>query len=493
MLAWITPIMSGNTQEELQTAHNAATRCIRTECYRSRTEITYHDITTALTWLWMDELNEEKTALETQVRLRVLYKTSPIPRGVTEDEALATVKNMVEDLCERNWGRTILMLNTRTDAANSTKVKEWLDAQEEWISINSTPAISSQTHKVNIYKHTPFGEGSSKQVYVILNNLNTPAVLFKLSALLMLQENKFRNDTEAFAQEWLTGNGDRINNWVKAYYENYKKNRAKREREEALAALETSMQQDKTEQFREKIANVQRQIESYLDEIARLNEEMNKTKGEYLLYALENTEDKTKELRAFLESCGEKLTGLRFDSNRLYFAYRTELMYYEPELLQRYFDSTRSNCVTNASDAIKQLLKDIFINKKYKVMIESGAYIDLSNDRIAYIDPMNITHKPVIGIPNPHHRHYNCWGDNAPSITKALIDNDYIAAITIAFAAMSGINISDTAVLSKFIDSDIRYTYKNTPFLKDTETGELISVAEYERRYRDNASNETNE
>jgi len=376
MLTWITPIMSGNTQEELQTAHNTAQRYMRTECYRSRTEITYNDITTALTWLWMNSLNEEKTELKQQERLRVLYKTAPIQRGIPEDEALTHVKAIVEDLCARDWNRTILMLNTRTDATNSAKVKEWLDAQEEWISINSTPVISSPTHKVNIYKHVSFGVCSRKQVYIILNNLNTPAVLFKLSALIMLQENKFKNDTEAFAQEWLTGNGDKINSWVKTYYEDFKKNRDKKEREEALAALETSMQQDKTEQFRDRITAIQNNINSYLDEITRLNEEMNKAKGEYLLYTLENTEEKTKELREFLESCGEKLTGLRFESNRLYFSYRTELMYYEPELLQRYFDSTRSNCVTDASDAIKQLLKDIFINKKYKVMIESGAYLD---------------------------------------------------------------------------------------------------------------------
>lgn len=354
MLTWITPIMSGNVQEELQEAYNNTCRNIRTECYRSRTEITYDHITTAFSWIWMHELNEEKTELVPQNRIRLLYTTMPIPRGVAEDEALETIRQKMEYLCSRNWNKTVLMLNTRTDAANSAKVKEWFDAQEDWTSINSTQVISSGTHKVNIYKRTMPVEMSSKQVYVILNNLNTPSVLYKLAATIMLQENKFGNDTAALAQEWLTGNGERVNDWIKAYYKNYKETKAEREREQALAALEEGMQQDKTNYFRNKIEDLQREINSYLIEIARINEDMNKVKGEYLLYTLENTENKTKELREFLKSCGDKLSGLQFESstNRLHFVYKTELIYYEPELLQRYFDSTRPNCVKHVSAAI---------------------------------------------------------------------------------------------------------------------------------------------
>lgn len=97
------------------------------------------------------------------------------------------------------------------------------------------------------------------------------------------------------------------------------------------------------------------------------------------------------------------------------------------------------------------------------------------------------------GIPNPHHKYYNCWGDNQSNIVRALVDKDYITAITTAFAATSGLNISDTAVMEKFVNDELPYRYSDTPCLKNTATGELITINTYKRRFEDNASNETNE
>ena len=54
---------------------------------------------------------------------------------------------------------------------------------------------------------------------------------------------------------------------------------------------------------------------------------------------------------------------------------------------------------------------------------------------------------------------------------------------------MGGLNLTDTPVMEKFIQRELR-EYKETPCIKDVATGEVISIHEFERRY--NASTQTN-
>ena len=140
-------------------------------------------------------------------------------------------------------------------------------------------------------------------------------------------------------------------------------------------------------------------------------------------------------------------------------------------------------------------MKDIFINRTKQLLIETGAIIYIERPNIGYKNPASIRTdvyalSAFSGIPNPHHHYYNCWGDNKPNIIRALTEHDYVLAITQVFAAMGGLNLTDTPVMEKFIRSELR-EYKVTPCIKDVATSEVITIQEYERRY--NASTQTNQ
>jgi len=490
MLTWVTPMLSGTAPHRLIEAYNRTNRRLYVDRYRSRTDVTHDHIATALSWFRLPKLENDEL-VQTEERRNILYATFPVPRGIAEEEAMPIMRAKLTHTLQKSHEIKIITFNTRSDAGNSAALKAWLEAQpESWTHLNvNTMLISAPTHKIDMYMHA----NENKRSYIILNNLDTPSVVFKIAAAIMMSMNKFGDDTEQFVQTWLTGDEEKICTLVDEYYKNYDEQRKQTERKTAIAELGKHMTQSRDDEFKRRMSQIETTIGQYLSEISTLNEDLNRVKGEYLLYTLENNNEKIKELETFFETCGSKLEYLHYSNNRLYFVYNTSLMYYEPELLNRYFESTRDNCVTTADPDIKQLLKEIFIDKKYTVLIESGAYLDINNARVMFFNPTDVIPMDELnGIANPHHKYYNCWGDNAPNITEAMINKDYITAISTVFAAMAGINISDTAVLSKFVQDELQ-RYNVIPFLKNTETGETITVDEYKRRYQDNASNAANQ
>ena len=489
MLAWLTEATIPAPPQLVQASRSAGRRSYINR-YRSRTEVTTDHILTAYAWLWLPVLVGDELSQVNEVSLG--YRTAPITRGIPEEEALENAKRVISDVIDGYYNFNVIMFNTGTAAAGSARLKSWLDEQENYRELDvATLVTTTATHKINIYKF----EYNGRVYYIVLNNLDTPTVVFKIATALMLDQNHFNDDTASFAETWLTGNADATYTKITEYYEAYTTAKRDRERNEALTELSKAMLTDKTNEFKERINSIQRQIESLFDEISNRNIELDKVKGEYLLYKLEDMEDKGEELRNFFASCGDKITHIHFHSNNLYLAYRTSLMYFEADMLNRYFESNRNNCVNSAPEHIQQLLIDVFLNNKYELLIESGAKLDIEYNRINFIDPTQLKHcvyTDLIGLPNPHHMYYNCWGDNTPLITRALMEKDFITGILQVFAAMSGLNIADSAVMEKFVQSEL-INYTDTKCLKDKETGEIITIRQYQRRYEDaHASAETN-
>ena len=491
---WITP-ETVTIPTELSNAIYANRRRLRKERYRSRTDVTDEHINEAFSWLRLKRITVNEAgdiALGELNNSHALYKTTPVPRGVSEDEALNICLNTITEISTNyNW-LNIVTFNTSTAAAGSEKLREWLDTQEAYRKLDIDAIVKTTVnHKIFIYHNRIDG----KDNYIILNNLDTPTVIFKIAAAIMLDMNYFTDNTQQFAEAWMNGNGNDICNLIQGYYEAFRANEALHKRKEAIEAVCKSMITDKSNSFKRRMSDIEDTIDRLFNDIATYNKQLNDIKGEYLLYTLTDDSAKANELRKFFETCDNKLSYINFNDSYLYIAYRTKLMYFEPELLKRYFESTRSNCINSAPKNKQQLIKDIFINNKYDLLIESGARLNLSENRIAYAEPLNFNNYDATtmqGIPNPHHRYYNCWGDNGPNITRALMEKDYITALTVTFAAMSGLNIADTAVMEKFVREELE-NYTRINCLQNKETGEIITIQEYYRRWTENASNEANE
>lgn len=494
MLAWVTPSQR-LIPNELANADNLSRRRMSIDRYRSRTEVTNEHINAAYAWLKLPVIKNTELIHHDYYDAFTLYRTIAVPRGIETQEASRIVRDAINQTIERDKILNIITLNTSTAAAASNCIKEFFDNSDIWNELDvRTLVTSAPTHKVNMYKHiTNDGTPYKRTTYVILNNLDTPSVIFKIATAIMLDLNLFKDDTEKFANAWLSGNADTVYNTVTNYYEEYKRNKALMERMKAIEMLGKNMGADRENEFRERIQSLENDISNIMTNLKNYTNRMNAVKGEYLLYKLEDDTKKTEELKTFFKTIGDKLHTVKYLDNKLIIIYKTKLVYFEPELLNRYFDSTRPNCVKRAAPHIQQLLKDIFLERKYNLLIESGACIYTRDNNITYVSPESYieTMSELIGIPNPHHKYYNCWGDNKPSIVQALINKDYITAISQIFAAISGLNIADTAVMERFVLDELG-TYTDTYCLEDKNTGEVITISDYKRRFED-ASDEANE
>ena len=181
-----------------------------------------------------------------------------------------------------------------------------------------------------------------------------------------------------------------------------------------------------------------------------------------------------------------------YNTNRklLRFVYETPLIYFDQNAYDIYARSTRPNMVTNATPEIKSLLDDIFVTHMIKMHFVSGVQLNMETGDIRYLDPYSTPDTVVDGLSNPHHKHFNCFGDNVSQLRQAVRNKDYVSAILQAESAIAGINIADATVFRKFVEDDLTYSI-TIPCLEVAATGERITIEEYIRRYN-NAPDQTN-
>lgn len=488
MATWLTPTMQ-NMPADLAHAYNAARRRTTLNRYRSRTDVTEDLITTAFSWMRLPKIFGE--TLEEPSTSYFKYSTRAIQRGIDAEQAKANAVESLNVFRNNPYYTQIVTFNTSTAAAASNAVKEMLDADPEYTELNvRTMLTSTPNHKIHVYRYC---DTDNRTMYVVLNNVDTPSVIFKLATAIMLDKDYFGNQetTEKFAEVWMTGNADAIFDIVAQYYKEYNENKQERELNAAINAMITNLTDAKKAQFEMDITQYQREIDQHYTDISILAQKLDEIKAKYLLQVTTNEDQKIVDLQQYFASCKDKISYMNAANNEITVIYKTPLIYFEESLLKPYFESARNNTVNTAPEWVQQLLKDIFIEKTYELQIESGITMNLKEKRFQYARVNSyIAVANLQGIPNPHHRYYNCWGDNQPRIHRALQEGNYLTAFLTAFAAMAGLNLSDTAVMDRFVKDEL-YEYESIPCLKNKETGEMITAQEYERRYR-NASDQTN-
>lgn len=191
-------------------------------------------------------------------------------------------------------------------------------------------------------------------------------------------------------------------------------------------------------------------------------------------------------LQVFLEGMGERLISVKIDEdNNFEIQLQQELLFYDEEIYRSCHlrESQRNNCRT---PWVFDMLDDIVLNKKLDLYLEETVRIDSNaNLYCRQKDNSSYRRRVKLGIPNPHHYYYNCWGDNASLITKAYHSANYVIMINQVISAVGGINFADGAVVSKFLrqlddlanSNDSSFSYN--PCLCDKETGRRFTIKEY--------------
>lgn len=483
MATWRTPATL-SVPTELNNALYATRRRLRINRYRSRTEVTEDHIIAAFSWAKLARLENNELTQPTDT---INYIVKAVQRGADPEVVKQDVLTYLNNVITGSNYHEIITFNTATAATASEAIKAEIDTNPGFAELDVVPMVTSTpNHKIHIYKATT---DYGKRMYLILNNVDNVTVLFKIAAAIMLDTGWFKEDMVA---AWMSGSGNDIITAITNYYKEYNDTKKDREFNNALKSIVNNIVNAKKNIFEAEINRYQEDIRNYYDYIRTATEKLNDVKGRYLLQLTLDEDQKLTDLQKFIENCKENVGFLKANDNVITIVYKTPLIYFDETLLKPYYDSHRDNVINLSAPWKQQLLKDIFFEKKYTLLIESSIAMNLQSARFQYVPVGNyIQSSETAGIPNPHHKYYDCWGDNESTIFRALQDADYVTAFTTAFAAMASINLSDTAVVNKFVAQEID-DYYAVPCLKDNNTGEIITFSEYGRRYN-NASNETNE
>lgn len=212
---------------------------------------------------------------------------------------------------------------------------------------------------------------------------------------------------------------------------------------------------------------VQREIQQYINEIERLNNQIgdylrNKADKEIRLLGLETkiaqeeTED-SEIMEYFL--CNNKLVLEQVTNTYMEFACMDYLTYFDEEMAKQMIDNKRSyvyrpngRMCNNfiKEDDMKKLMYAIFIDQTMRIKMCCAYRLDL-NGNVEGLSRYTYGYEFRECTPNTHIDKYSCMGNYSRTINQLLRNHDYIGAIEQCIASCKSINFADSPVMQEFM------------------------------------------
>ena len=467
---------------ELDAAIRTAHRRTALNIYRSRLNFDNEFIYTAFSWLWLPIITDN-TVRDTNASFR--FRTQALTRG---DAAQATDEAYRFYTSIRNLdGYSLTIFNSVNNSQAATMLTERFLQEERIQQLNVRPVITlNVNHSIKM-----FTDNAGR--YFVISNQYTHELMFKLSAVMLNAYTPFDEEyRSALAQAYLSGTADNVINAIGNRYADIVRLRQETRMVQAIENLTLNLDAGELQRIENNIRDKEETIRQAYSQIDLLYANLRELQAQYVLKLTEDTSAAEEQLKTFLMSSRDHFRYIEYNERRklLNFVYETALIYFDQNAYDIYARSTRPNMVTNATPAIKSLLDDIFVTRMIKMHFVSGVQLNMETGDIRYLDPYSTPDTVVDGLSNPHHKHFNCFGDNVSQLRRAVRNKDYVAAILQAESAIAGINIADATVFRRFIENDLNYS-TDIPCLEVAATGERITIEEYIRRYND-APNQTN-
>lgn len=467
---------------ELEAANRLAHRRTNLNVYRSRLNFDNELIYTAFSWLWLPIITDN-TVRDTNASFR--FTTQALTRGdATEatDEAYRTYTN----ICNID-GYSLTIFNSVNNSQAATMLTERFLQEERLQHLNVRPVITlNVNHNIKM-----FTDNAGR--YFVISNQYTHELMFKLSAVMLNAYTPFDEEyRSALAQAYLSGAADNVINAIGNRYADIARLRQETRMVQAIENLTLSLDSGELQSIENSIRDKEEAISNAYAQIDILYTRLRELQAQYVLKLTEDASAAEEQLKTFLMSSRNHFRFIEYNARRkqLSFVYETALIYFDQNAYDIYAHSTRPNMVTNATPALRSLLDDIFVTHMIKMHFVSGVKLNMETGDICYLDPYTTPDTVIDGLSNPHHRHYNCFGDNVSQLRQAVRNKDYVSAILQAESAIAGINIADATVFRKFVEDDLTYS-TTIPCLEVAATGERITIEEYIRRYN-NAPDQTN-
>ena len=469
---------------ELDAAIRTAHRRTNLNVYRSRLNFDNEFIYTAFSWLWLPIITDN-TVRDTHASFR--FTTQALTRG---DAAQATDEayRVYTNICNID-GYSLTIFNSVNNSQAATMLTERFIQEERLQQLNVRPVITlNVNHSIKM-----FTDNTGR--YFVISNQYTHELMFKLSAVMLNAYTPFDEEyRSALAQAYLSGAADNVINAIGNRYADIARLKQETRMVQAIENLTLNLDAGELQRIEDNIRNKEEAIRQAYAQIDQMYTQLREFQAQYLLKLTEDASAAEEQLKTFLMSSRNHFRYIEYNARRkqLNFVYETALIYFDQDAYDIYAHSTRPNMVTNAAPALRSLLDDIFVTHMIKLHFVSGVQLNMETGDIRYLDPYSIpdTDIDVDGLSNPHHKHFNCFGDNVSQLRQAIRNKDYVSAILQAESAIAGINIADATVFRRFIEDDLTY---NTaiPCLEVAATGERMTIEEYIRRYN-NAPDQTN-
>lgn len=168
------------------------------------------------------------------------------------------------------------------------------------------------------------------------------------------------------------------------------------------------------------------------------------------------------------------------------FGISTPCINYDNTMLASFIESSRSNQY-NDNPIYKNMYTELFLKDRYTLWLH---YNIVWSKRSAEQSWRLVTEAHIctgddagcsdIGMMNPHLCYYQCYGQNASYINKALADQDYILALEQSVACVGTLNFADGIVMQRLHSMFIHNN--NTSCIQDTETGEFLTIQQFKER-----------
>lgn len=467
---------------ELEAANRTAHRRSSLNVYRSRLNFDNEFIYAAFSWLWLPIITDN-TVRDTNASFR--FTTQALTRG---DAAQATDEayRVYTSLCNID-GYSLTIFNSVNNSQAAVMLTERFLQEERLQQLNVRPVITlNVNHSIKM-----FTDNAGR--YFVISNQYTHELMFKLSAVMLNAYTPFDEEyRNALAQAYLSGVADNVINAIGNRYADIARLRQETRMVQAIENLTLNLDSGELQRIENNIRDKEDAIRQAYAQIDQMYAHLREFQAQYVLKLTEDASAAEEQLKTFLMSGRNHFRYIEYNARRrqLNFVYETALIYFDQGAYDIYARSTRPNMVTNATPALKSLLDDIFVTRMIKMHFVSGVQLNMETGDIRYLDPYSTPDTVVDGLSNPHHKHFNCFGDNVSQLRQAVRNKDYVSAILQAESAIAGINIADATVFRKFVEDDLTYN-SAIPCLEVAATGERMTIEEYIRRYN-NAPDQTN-
>lgn len=467
---------------ELEAAIRTAHRRANLNVYRSRLNFDNAYIYAAFSWLWLPIITDNAVN-DTHALFR--FTTQALTRGdatQATDEAYSFYTNLYN-----HEGYSLTIFNSVNNSQAATMLTERFLQEERLQQLNVRPVITlNVNHSIKM-----FTDNAGR--YFVISNQYTHELMFKLSAVMLSAYTPFDEEyRDTLAQAYLSGSADNVITAIGNRYADIARLRQETMMVQAIENLTLNLDSGELQRIENNIKDKEDAIRQAYAQIDQLYAHLREFQAQYLLKLTEDVSAAEEQLKTFLMSGRNHFRYIDYNARRkqLNFVYETALIYFDQSAYDIYARSTRPNMVTSAEPALRSLLDDIFVTNMIKMHFVSGVQLNMETGDIRYLDPYALPDVVIDGLSNPHHRHYNCFGDNVSQLRQAIRNKDYVSAILQAESAVAGINIADATVFRQFVEYDLTHN-PTIPCLEVAATGERMSIDEYIRRYN-NASDQTN-